>query len=70
MTRKEIAEDFLKLAAKGHPHEAFRLHIAKNFKHHNAYFKGEGGQVNIGLGKGAALDMFNYYIKSFSEAKR
>lgn len=36
----------------------------------NAYFKGEGGQVNIGLGKGAALDMFNYYIKSFSEAKR
>ncbi|MGU3347441.1 two-partner secretion domain-containing protein [Pseudomonas monsensis] len=36
----------------------------------NAYFKGEGGQVNIGLGKGPALDMFNYYIKSFSEAKR
>jgi hypothetical protein len=36
----------------------------------SALFKGESGQINIGLGKGPALDMFNYYIKTFSEIKR
>jgi filamentous hemagglutinin len=36
----------------------------------NVYFKKERDQINIGLGKGAGLDVFNYYIKSFSEIKR
>jgi len=36
----------------------------------NVYFKKEKGQINIGLGKGPGLDIFNYYIKSFSEIKR
>lgn len=28
----------------------------------NVYFKGEGGQINIGLGRGAELDIFNNNI--------
>lgn len=31
----------------------------------SAFFKGEGGIVNIGLGRGSALDIFNDAIRSF-----
>ena len=41
MTKKEIAQDFLKLASSGNPRKAFELYVAENFKHHNAYFKGD-----------------------------
>ncbi len=34
----------------------------------NAYFKGEGAQINIGLGTGAALDTFNNNILSYGIA--
>ena len=32
---------------------------------HNSYFKNEGGQINIGLGIGDALDIFNDSIIGF-----
>lgn len=41
MTKKEIAQDFLKLASKGQSRKAFGLYVADTFKHHNAYFKGD-----------------------------
>jgi predicted SnoaL-like aldol condensation-catalyzing enzyme len=41
MTKKEIAQNFLKLAAKGESQTAFQLYVADNFKHHNAFFKGD-----------------------------
>jgi len=41
MTKKEIAQDFLKLASKGQAKEAFELYVSDDFKHHNAYFKGD-----------------------------
>lgn len=41
MTKKEIAQDFLKLSSKGKPREAFELYVSDNFKHHNPYFKGD-----------------------------
>jgi len=41
MTKKEIAQNFLKLASKGEGREAFQLYVADKFKHHNAYFKGD-----------------------------
>jgi predicted SnoaL-like aldol condensation-catalyzing enzyme len=49
MTRKYIAKDFLKLAAKGHSHEAFRLYVGKNFKHHNVYFKGDANTLMLAM---------------------
>lgn len=45
MTNKKIAEDFLKLAAAGHSYEAFQLYTGKNFRHHNAYFKGDAEKL-------------------------
>lgn len=41
MTKKEMAQDFLKLASKGQAREAFELYVSDDFKHHNAYFKGD-----------------------------
>jgi len=41
MTKKEIAQDFLLLASRGEAEKAFRLYVGNNFKHHNAYFKGD-----------------------------
>lgn len=49
MTKKYIAQEFLKLAANGHSHEAFRLYVGKNFKHHNAYFKGDAETLMLAM---------------------
>jgi hypothetical protein len=35
----------------------------------NAFFKGEGNLINIGLGHGEALDLFNSMIQGFSEVQ-
>lgn len=40
-----MAQDFLKLAAKGQSRQAFELYISSGFKHHNAYFKGDGNSL-------------------------
>jgi len=53
MTKKDIARNFLKLAAKGHSHEAFRLYIGKNFKHHNAHFKGDADTLMLAMEESA-----------------
>ncbi|WHY84549.1 hypothetical protein QNH39_18040 [Neobacillus novalis] len=36
--------------------------VIKGWTSNHAYFKGEGDQINIGLGRGAALDIFNKNI--------
>lgn len=43
--------------------------VEKGWAGANAFFKAEGGQINIGLGNGKALETFNSYIKAFSEVK-
>lgn len=48
-TNKERALDFLRLAAKGHSREAFRLYAGLGFRHHNAYFKGDGDTLMIAM---------------------
>ena len=53
MTKKEIAKNFLKLAAKGHSHEGFRLYVGENFKHHNAYFKGDAETLMLAMEESA-----------------
>lgn len=40
--------------------------VGKGWTAQNAFFKGEGQQVNIGLGRGTALDTFNNNITGFS----
>jgi predicted SnoaL-like aldol condensation-catalyzing enzyme len=42
MTNKEIATDFIRKCADGHSREAFKLYAGEGFKHHNAFFKGDG----------------------------
>lgn len=39
--------------------------VSSGWNINNAYFKGEGLQTNIGLGKGKALEIFNSNIISF-----
>jgi len=39
--------------------------VSKGWTNTSAFFKAEGGQINIGLGKGVALDIFNSNIITF-----
>ena len=41
MSRKAIAESFLKLASAGRVREAYEKYVHPEFRHHNAYFKGD-----------------------------
>jgi predicted SnoaL-like aldol condensation-catalyzing enzyme len=52
-SKKEIAQDFLRLAAKGHSREAFRLYVGQGFKHHNVYFKGDGDTLMTAMEEAA-----------------
>ncbi|MEH6682714.1 MAG: nuclear transport factor 2 family protein [Sediminicola sp.] len=53
MTKKEIAQDFLKLASKGQSSKAFELYVSGDFKHHNAWFKGDGQTLMIAMEENA-----------------
>lgn len=53
MTLKEISKDFLILCAFGNPREAFKLYVGNNFKHHNAYFKGDAHSLMIAMEESA-----------------
>lgn len=39
--------------------------VSKGWMADSAYFKGEGDQINIGLGDGQALNIFNDYLDSY-----
>ena len=41
-SRADVATHFLKLAASGHAREAFERLVTPNFRHHNAWFPGDG----------------------------
>ncbi|MDO7877730.1 SpvB/TcaC N-terminal domain-containing protein [Hymenobacter sp. ASUV-10] len=51
-------------AAVKNPYKSMPL-VGENWKTSNAFFKFEGHQVNIGLGNGKALEIFNSNISSF-----
>ena len=38
---KEVAMDFLRLASSGDVRRAYDLYVARDFKHHNPYFKSD-----------------------------
>lgn len=52
-TKKDMAIHFLKLAAKGHSREAFKLYVAPHFKHHNIYFKGDAESLMLAMEEAA-----------------
>ena len=39
--------------------------VSKGWTAASAFFKGEGTQINVGLGQGSALDIFNEGIVGF-----
>jgi predicted SnoaL-like aldol condensation-catalyzing enzyme len=53
MTKKEIAHHFLTLCAKGESRDAFQLYVANEFKHHNAFFKGDRESLMIAIEENA-----------------
>ncbi|HXB40074.1 MAG TPA: nuclear transport factor 2 family protein [Bacteroidia bacterium] len=48
-TKKEMAKHFLTLCAHGDSREAFKLYVAKEFKHHNAYFASDAETLMIAM---------------------
>ena len=62
MTRKEIALDFLRLAAKGDSREAFRLYMAGDFIHHNVYFKGDAETIMSAMEESAKINPDKIFI--------
>lgn len=44
--------------------------VSKGWNSTGAFFKAEGNQINIGLGRGSALDLFNSNITGFNVVPR
>ena len=47
MSQKESAVDFLRRAASGEVREAYRRYAAPDFRHHNAFFKGDAASLML-----------------------
>ena len=52
-SNKEAAVSFLRLASSGKVREAYKKHIAPNFRHHNAYFPGDAESLAKGMEESA-----------------
>ena len=50
---KEIAKDFLRLAASVHVREAYKKYVGPNFLHHNPFFKGDAPSLMIAMEENA-----------------
>ena len=61
MNLKDIAQDFLNLAAKGDSYKAFLLYAGKNFKHHNAYFKGDADTLMQAMEESAKKNPYKIF---------
>jgi len=46
---KDAAIAFLKLAASGQVNEAYEKHVARDFRHHNAYYPGDRDSLMKGM---------------------
>jgi predicted SnoaL-like aldol condensation-catalyzing enzyme len=56
MSKKDIAESFLKLASSGKVREAYDKYISPNFRHHNAYFKGDRESLLVAMEENAVTN--------------
>lgn len=50
---KQSAQNFLQLVASGKVNEAYDKFIDKNFKHHNAWYKGDADSLKKGMEENA-----------------
>jgi predicted SnoaL-like aldol condensation-catalyzing enzyme len=53
MSKKDIAESFLRLASSGKVREAYKKYVHPDFRHHNAYFKGDRESLLHGMEENA-----------------
>lgn len=53
MTKKEIADSFLKMASCGKVQDAYAKYIHPKFRHHNPYFKGDRQSLLKGMEENA-----------------
>jgi len=51
---KAAAVEFLRLTASGNARQAYRKYAAPNFRHHNAYFKGDADSLMRAMEENAA----------------
>lgn len=49
MSEKEIAVNFLRLAASGQVDEAYDRYVGDSFRHHNPYFAGDAQSLKEGM---------------------
>ena len=53
-SKSDVARDFLELAASGKAREAFERHVTPGFRHHNAWFPGDGPSLMKAMDENAA----------------
>jgi predicted SnoaL-like aldol condensation-catalyzing enzyme len=64
-TNKEIATSFLQMVASGQVREAYEKFISPDFRHHNAYFKGDRESLMVAMEEAQQTDpMKSLDIKS------
>jgi predicted SnoaL-like aldol condensation-catalyzing enzyme len=54
MSQRDIAVSFLMLAATGKVREAYGKYVSPNFRHHNAYFRGDRESLLLAMEEAAA----------------
>jgi predicted SnoaL-like aldol condensation-catalyzing enzyme len=54
VSHKEIATEFLRLAASGRVRDAYTRYIAPDFRHHNPHFPGDAQSLMTGMEQNAA----------------
>jgi len=54
MAQREIAVSFLTLAATGKVREAYSKYVSPNFRHHNAFFRGDRESLMLAMEESAA----------------
>ena len=53
MSQKDIATEFLMLAASGRAKEAFARYVGGGFRHHNGYFPGDADSLMTAMDENA-----------------
>ena len=55
-TNKDVAQEFLRMAASGRIDEAYERHVAAGFRHHNAFFRGDRESLRQAMKDNAVLN--------------